>query len=196
MKTVHVFLVLILVFLLSMSFWVSPAALAIKTMSATDVISMLSSFFLIALILERSLEVFITTWRAEESDKLDLEIQNLKDKVSQLESKNATSDELDPLRDNLKKTIYVQTNYRSQTQRIALYTGLAVGIAVATAGIRMLHLLVDPNTLSTFSEGQMGFFRVADIILTGGLIAGGSDGIHKIANVYDNFMNSTATKKP
>jgi hypothetical protein len=196
MKTVHIFLVLILVFLLSMSFWLSPGSLAIKIISATDVISMLSSFFLIALILERSLEVFITTWRAEEADKLDLEIQNLKDKISQRESKNATSDELDPLRDNLKKTIFVQTNYRSQTQRIALYTGLAVGIAVATAGIRMLHLLVDPNTLATFSKGQMGFFRVVDIILTGGLIAGGSDGIHKIANVYDNFMNSTATKKP
>jgi len=89
-----------------------------------------------------------------------------------------------------------QTTYRSQTQRIALYTGLAVGIAVATAGIRMLYLLIDPNTLSTFSKGQMGFFRLVDIILTGGLIAGGSDGIHKLANVYDNFMQSAAQKKP
>lgn len=196
MKTIQIFLVIILVFLLSMSIWLSPASLGFKMMGPADVISMLSSFFLIALILERSLEVFITTWRAREADTLDLTIQHLKDKISNLGSQSPAAGELKTLREDLKNAMISQTTYRSQTQRIALYTGLAVGIAIAAAGIRMLSLLVDLNTLSTFSKGQRGFFMLVDIILTGGLIAGGSDGIHKIANVYDNFMNSAAQKKP
>jgi len=33
-----------------------------------------------------------------------------------------------------------------------------------------------------------------DVALTGGVIAGGSEGIHRIVTVFDSFMNATAKR--
>ena len=33
---------------------------------------------------------------------------------------------------------------------------------------------------------------VADVLLTGAVVGGGSDGMHKLVQVFTNFMDSTA----
>jgi hypothetical protein len=48
-----------------------------------------------------------------------------------------------------------------------------------------------PEEQPPFYDGQVLIFHVLDTILTGGLIAGGSDGIHKLTGVFTAFLEET-----
>ncbi len=41
---------------------------------------------------------------------------------------------------------------------------------------------------------QLNFFNFLDVFLTGGLIAGGSDGVHKLIEVYRSFTEASTIK--
>jgi hypothetical protein len=59
-----------------------------------------------------------------------------------------------------------------------------LGLVVSTVGIRSLQQLVDPTALSDLlSVTQYRFFVLTDILITGALIGGGSNGIHQIMMV-------------
>jgi hypothetical protein len=85
--------------------------------------------------------------------------------------------------------------YKTETRKIALWTGLFIGLLISGVGIRALETLI---TLRDFSNQQPIFynlqvciFRILDTLLTGGLIAGGSEGIHKIVQVFTAFLEVT-----
>jgi hypothetical protein len=140
-----------------------------------EIIDLVSVLLVIAVFLERSLEVFIITWRSSGAERLDIEIEFTK-------------------RDNpeeLNKKMYQRVVYRSNTTRYALWTGLAAGILISTTSIRVLQPFLDPGQLSGF---HLFAFHFVDVMLTGGLIAGGSDAIHKIAKIYTNFMDASAKR--
>ena len=65
---------------------------------------------------------------------------------------------------------------------------------VSAVGFRSLQTLVDPASLAALPGVQRFIFGLLDVFLTGGLIAGGSDGIHKIAQVFYDFMDATAER--
>jgi hypothetical protein len=60
-------------------------------------------------------------------------------------------------------------------------------------GLRALETLIDPAQ-NAWSTTQSAAFHLVDVVLTGGVIAGGSEGIHRIVTVFDNFMNATARR--
>ena len=74
--------------------------------------------------------------------------------------------------------------YRMQTRSAALWLGLLIGLLVSAVGVRVLHELV----VSELQGTQALYFTAVDILLTGCLISGGSDVLHKIAERYNNFM--------
>ena len=82
--------------------------------------------------------------------------------------------------------------YKSRTQRIAFFAGSAIGVIVAALGIRILELLVDPAVFDTVSHTQRRLFRTADVLLTGAVLGGGSDGLHQLVSVFTNYMESAA----
>ena len=136
---------------------------------------MLTALLIVSLILERALEVFVTTWRGPAAKKMGEEMKSLTG--------------ADRERKGLEKT-----EYKSSTQRVALWTGLTLGLLVSAVGIRTLQALVDPTALDQLPKAQAAAFSLLDVLLTGGLIAGGSEGIHKITQVFTNFMEATAEK--
>src|SRR5690606_11093302 len=75
-----------------------------------------------------------------------------------------------------------------------LRLGFLFGIAVATVGIRALEGLLAPGALQLAPMGQGVAFRVVDVLMTGGVIAGGSEAIHKLIQLFTTFMEATTRR--
>ncbi|WP_414544151.1 hypothetical protein [Nostoc sp. CCY0012] len=59
----------------------------------------------------------------------------------------------------------------------------------SAVGIRALETFVNIQGLP---DNQVTVFRWLDVFLTGGLIAGGSEGIHKLTQVIVEFLEATS----
>ena len=71
---------------------------------------------------------------------------------------------------------------QDETKRIALIIGFSLGVLVCSAGVGMLSTILN-------TEGvNQGLIRFVDIILTAGLIAGGSDGFHQFVAAIETFF--------
>ena len=188
---------LAVVFVLSLPLWLTPDSIPFREFNSGEVLRLLGSVALIALFLERVLEVFITTWRGPEANVLDTSIQILERKLTMLKKESNAGEDISKIKDtenSLDKATKNKSKYKSETQRIALWSGLTLGLLISAVGIRMLYFLVDPIALENAPQAQELSFRLVDVFVTGGLIAGGSDGIHKIFNVYDSLMESTSER--
>ena len=98
------------------------------------------------------------------------------------------TEELHQELENLKEFQNERSRYKSQTRKLALWTALFVGLVVSGVGVRSLDTLVQPVQGSLYSGIQTVMLRCLDVILTGGLIAGGSDGIHKVTQLFTTFF--------
>ncbi|YAG15769.1 MotA/TolQ/ExbB proton channel domain-containing protein [Nostoc sp. DSM 114161] len=225
------FIVLIIISFLVVTFstWLSSQPFTFRPFGLSDIIQQLTLPLFISLLLERSLEVFITTWRSPFIEELDIEIQrqkiivdeklklakeqNQQSNIADLKSNRASilppegmsleqqiiqnfiqsqeevllvaKPELDDL--NLKER--QRAAYKADTRTIALWTSLLVGLLISAIGVRSIEPLV---IIDSNNQIQLVIFRSLDALLTGGLIAGGSEGIHKIIQVFINFMEATS----
>ncbi|MEM9510007.1 MAG: hypothetical protein AAGA16_20370, partial [Cyanobacteria bacterium P01_E01_bin.35] len=66
---------------------------------------------------------------------------------------------------------------KSNNKRIATITSLIIGVAISFAGVRFLEPFFEINSLEGY---QVQLFHALDILLTAGLLSGGSDGIHQV----------------
>lgn len=130
----------------------------------------LGVLYVIALFVERSLEVLIKAWRQAEKTRIDEETRS-----AEGDSKLAAEKQLQ--------------EYKAGTQRRALLLGLTLGILVSLAGVRLLGPIFefgDPGT-----SFQRAVFQFTDIALTAGLIAGGSATIHELMALIDDFLRTS-----
>ena len=137
-----------------------------------------TELFLIALIIERGLDVFLTNLRASDSERLQNQISELQ---NQIEANPGLIDSIN----QLKSDLY---DYKANTRFYAMRAGLIIGILISTIGFRTLQNLIDPisfNELESFQKYAIYFF---DISLTGAVLAGGSDQIHKMMDSFRLFM--------
>jgi hypothetical protein len=213
--------------ILALPAFLFPKSLSFKPFGLNDVSQLLTFLFLVSLFLERSLEVFISTWRLPREEKIDNDIQNnerviaekkaLREKkieqpqivttkvereISKAPPKVKTetavenipantaklTDELDEEMVKLGENKQKRSQYKSETRKIALWTALFFSLLISAAGIRSLDTLVEPTGLNSI---QQIVFRCLDTLLTGGLIAGGSDGIHKVTQVFTTYFEET-----
>lgn len=237
-RTVLFFLLAILAFIaILLPASVTPNLFVFKPFGWNEVSQLLSFLLLIALFLERSLEVFINTWRSPEENEIANEIQSVNREIADLEEhinaktkqtetiarmEEATPgnppsseplmevvksagevenlrDTLSKKREELRRIQFKKTQYKSETRKIALWTGLFIGLLISGVGIRALETLITLQPLTAFPDGQkpifyngqVYIFRALDTLLTGGLIAGGSDGIHKLTQVFTTFLEES-----
>lgn len=150
-------------------------AIHLQHFDVNKMTTLLVSLFSIALFFERCIEVIVAIFR----NKKAAEYKNELDKS--------------PTDKDIEKKL---TNYRLETQSISLRVSFIVGIAVSAMGIRILGELVDiPQDIGL---SQKNLFNLVDIFITAGVLAGGSDGIHQLMTVYDDYMkyfSKTATNK-
>lgn len=165
--------------------WLKPGLIRFWPFSLAEFVQLITPLFLVAVFIERALEVFLTAWRGGGSVKISREIEKLKGAIAR--GNHAMQDQLENARDRL-------ADYKSETQGIAFPSSLALGIAVSALGIRSLELFVDPAVFAGLSSAQRGAFNATDVVLTGALLGGGSEGLHKVISVFTNFMDTTAKR--
>lgn len=162
-------------------------------------LSLLSTLLLVALFVERSVEVYIGALRSQKAAALDAALSSAKDIVGKLEEKLKAEREKGAgqtpnvetiaeiqaqLADTNKKwhqADAAREEFGAETRRTALMAAVFLGILVATVGPRVLSEMTEP--LDELDGIGRALFIGIDIFITGGLIGGGSDGIHKLISV-------------
>jgi hypothetical protein len=141
-----------------------------KTIKLNNVAEVLTLLMLVALFFERALEVYVLTFRKYKDQELEIIANSIK----------ATPEDKRDL-----------TEYRRDTCRITVWAALLGGILVSIVGVRGLEPFA--NLPKDASGWQYFYFRILDIFLTGAVIAGGSQPIHQILQVFTTFTEAITT---
>jgi hypothetical protein len=155
--------------------------LAFRPFRAEEIVGNLTALFLISVFLERALEVFVTWWR--DADRLKLE-QELAHAVA--DAKTA-ADAATAERLILQKQHDLDA-FKAQTARRSFMCGLVAGAVIALAGARALGPLL--VALPAAGSPQLLVVTIVDVVITAGLIGGGSDGIHKLVSVITDYLDA------
>ena len=141
---------------------------------------------MVTIIIERSVEIILKVWRGEGRAKKDEDITLA---TANLEKAQNPASKLDlELTEKNKRIAEINlTNYKQQTGVLAIRLSYTVGIVISLAGFRVLENLYEADGLAGF---QGGMFHFIDIILTAGLIAGGSKGLHLLTQTFGDFFEA------
>ena len=136
----------------------------------TGALTQLGVLYVVAVFVERALEVFIKAWRQSGRSVLENELAALDDGDPERVAKRRALDE-----------------YRAGTRRRALLTGLSIGIVLSLAGVRTLAVMFEESPSGGF---QQFLFQFSDVLVTGGLVAGGSAAVHEMMSLITRFLGS------
>ena len=180
----------------------------IPNIETSTLVTLLFSLIAVALFIERAAEVYLGTWRrAGRAERL----RALRESNSQVKETTAALNRLatDTNADKSEIGAYmaalvVQKSlaseaaaqlaaYRAGTAQLALTTNVAFGVLIACLGARALEPLFDWSAVAAPSSVPM-FFTFADILITGALLGGGADGLHKIVSVFTAYADETKDK--
>ena len=160
--------------------WNGDALKAIETKSGDApflvALTQLGILYIVALFVERALEVLLKAWRQGGKIRLREEI-----------AANEGDDEARAVSE--RKLL----EYKTGTQRRALLGGLTLGILVSLSGVRLLGPIFQFGASDEWTF-QMGVFQFTDIIITAGLIAGGSATIHELMALVDDFLRASRNR--
>ncbi len=133
-------------------------------LSTASITALLLPLLVVATFIERAVEVYINTSR--EPQKADLK---------------RTADTGD---DQEKKKLL---DFQSETRQKAFLAGLALGTVISIVGVRVLYPLTNFDHELEGLQGQV--FGVVDVALTGALLAGGAEPIHKIMSIITDYLD-------
>jgi hypothetical protein len=150
--------------------------------------SLLASLLFASAILERALDVWLSITMGDDADRLDGEIRSLKAEIDA-----GTAAATAP--DALKKLIADRGLHQAATRRLAMPVAVAVAVAISAVGLRCLQPLFTAGSISALPDRQRHFFVFLDILVTGTLLAGGSDGIHWIVALYRDWTDKNRSTK-
>lgn len=148
-----------------------------------DIAILLISLSLVALFIERAVEVIIIVWREKGKQEL-LNIVSIEKRKSELKAKKGirkmTVDE--------EKSVKDHENYSTETKTVAIPTAFIMGIIISALGFRALQPLVDPAVFKTLGSVHKALFTGIDTLITGALLGGGSKGMHEIVEAFLNWV--------
>lgn len=187
--------VLIIIVIAVVSWHFRPGGLEFDNELTKDFPTLFGYLVLISMFLERAIEVFLSAWRSQGADILDNKIKKSR---SIIEASNdpesnikLSTGEFVELINNLSELQDERVIYSAHSRFIAQWMGLGMGFLVSLVGVRVLGNIMSTSSLSS---DQLGVFTVVDILLTGAVLAGGSEAINKIMKVYNSFMSNTEKK--
>lgn len=171
--------------------------LTFQVLSFDVVIRRLSVLIIVALFLERALEVYKLSYFAQEKKRLETQIiqrqLELETLVSDSEDSSSNSDAVQAAALRILSAEEDLRLYKDQTRQQILQVAIVFGLLLSSVGLRCLEGIVQYPTPETISETfRLYLFRVLDLSLTAGLIAGGSEGIHNILKKLYSFFPDTS----
>ncbi|HYR88886.1 MAG TPA: hypothetical protein VE422_32720 [Terriglobia bacterium] len=131
----------------------------------------------VALFMERALEVLLTPWRRSTVDQFEV----------QMKAAEAAGAPTTDLAEKL-------TLHKGETRELAFLSGLALGTLVSAAGVRSLQPLIDLQQFTGLSMLQRNALTGIDVVMTASLLAGGSDGLHRIVSIFTTLFDRTKEK--
>ena len=134
-------------------------------------LTQLGILYVVALFVERSLEVFIKIWRHGEKSRLEEDARTAEENAKAVAERKLEE-------------------YRAGTRKRALLAGLALGFLVSVSGVRLLGPIFEFGGADD-SSLQQAVFRFTDIVVTAGLIAGGSATVHELMALVDDFLKTS-----
>jgi hypothetical protein len=162
--------------------------LAFKPFQADEIVGNLTALFLISLFLERALEVFVSSWRDADCRTLEHDIRHALAAAKAAPDAAAAAEAERTVREKR----HALQLYKAKTARVAFTCGLVAGAVIALAGARALGPLLvhlpQPGT------PQALVVTIVDVVITAGLIGGGSDGIHKLVSVITDYLDAVRGK--
>jgi hypothetical protein len=157
----------------------NPPLVKFRELSIEDVVGTLAALALISAFLERAVEVFVAAWRVGELQQLEIRLQRLR------ADKAGCAD---------VKALRLQINqFRHETRMYSLAVSVVLGILVSLAGVRALAAVVEAGPIEQW-YWHNGFFSVLDVLITGALLGGGADAIHKVVSTFTTFMEATKSR--
>jgi len=180
----------LIILVVVLAVWLVPRGIPFWLFTTQDVVVLLVSLFLISLFIERSVELIIKAWRGSRKEELTLLFNSAKKKLKEASEQN---EKLKASADYHDRAM-AATMYGSETRNLAFLRAFAFGIAISALGIRVLQPLVDPAVFKSLSRIQLALFTGMDTLLTGALLGGGSNGIHKILDMFLTFVDQTRSR--
>jgi hypothetical protein len=177
-RRVKIIALLIMITGVVLAVFAHPVFMPFWSFTKDDIVRLFTQLSVIALVIERSLEVLLTPWRGQEGDELKARVRAAKAAASPA----------------AEMTAIASRAHQHETRQLSFCAGLAIGITTSALGIRTLQVLVEPQHFERLGEWQTAGFVALDVLLTGALLAGGADGMHKLVTVFTTFMDKTAEK--
>ena len=140
-----------------------------------------------ALLIERTVEVVMSVWRSEDSNRLVAEVRRLKDSDVQGNPEKDAA---------LKTAEEALGRFKAATLGYTLPISWGLGMVLAAIGVRSLSLFIDPAALSgdPSTDSHLWWFNACDIVFSGALLAGGADPIHKLLDLYRKVVEASSAK--
>lgn len=150
-----------------------PPALTFDESALQNIGNVFASLFLVAAFIERAIEVILTPIRGDDANRFQALIEAHRaagehDAAAKIESELA--------------------EHRLGSRRRAFLLAVGLGMLAAVLGLRGLEGLLEPE--SAPGPG----FRFFDIVLTGLVIGGGADGIHKVVKAMTDYMEMVSRR--
>ncbi|MEO0737683.1 MAG: hypothetical protein AAFZ35_12875 [Cyanobacteria bacterium J06649_12] len=135
-----------------------------------------------ALFLERALEVYKLSYFSPEKERLAAKVDQFQMELLSLSPQtNANSEKIQAVQLRLYSAEESLRNYINHMRQNLLKVAIGFGLLIGLVGLRSLESAFDfPVPKSVLEMFRFYLFRVLDLILTAGLIAGGSEGIHNV----------------
>lgn len=182
-RNVHLTEALVVILTLGAAFallyYTNAAGIAFKPFTESEVLSIITSMFVVAVFMERSIEAILTPIRAPDRQKIEKELEDLK---------AAAESDADKKQEQTAKEHELRM-YRLRTAQSAYWLSFIFGLIISVAGIRTLAGLVNADALKALGVVHHNLFSFVDIILTSGVIAGGSAAIDKIGRAISDFFH-------
>jgi len=171
--------------------------------------SIFLKYGIIIIAVERAAQVYLGVRYEPTKRSIKTEISNIDDRIyhynSDIEKVGDDTNHLQNLvgkRESLnteKANINIRlSDHRNKVQKVALRVVFFAGIILAICGLSILSDMVyTPDSWVDCNAGkcrlQIYLFRAIDILITGGLIGGGSKSFHQFLSNIDRYVE---TKKP
>lgn len=159
-------------------------SLTLRPFAAADIVRLLASLGVIALLVERTIEVSIGAWRGKITDRLFSAAESAK--LALISA---------PTNITLHETVAVKqaelADYRAETRKVALRAAVLLGLLVAATGLRTIETLVAPVTAPPIGMAP-GLFRILDLLMTAAIIGGGSESIHRMISTVMTYLDSVS----
>lgn len=168
--------------------WFRFGAFAYVDDFTTEAPRIVTTLTVIALFMERALAAINAAWLGSETRKARERLRAAED-AGALEPGD---------RAELKAAARANVDVETRRQRLRVVLGFALGLVVSGAGVRTLAPLIqiagETATGQAVPGGQLALLNSVDILLTAGMLAGGSEALAKLAELIRAAVDSTIAR--